>query len=46
MNELKQQREEVKKSMQPTQKIIASLKERISKVKSEESVYDKEKQLK
>lgn len=32
--------------MAPTNKIINSLKERINKVKSEESVFDKDKQLK
>ena len=32
--------------MAPTNKIINSLKERINKVKSEETVFDKDKQLK
>jgi len=32
--------------MAPTNKIINSLKERITKVKSEETVFDKDKQLK
>jgi len=44
--ELKEQREAVKASLAPTNKIVNSLKERIGKVKGEESVYDKEKQLK
>ena len=44
--ELKEQREAVKASLTPTNKIVNSLKERIGKVKGEESVYDKEKQLK
>ena len=41
--ELKQQRETVKTSLNPINKIVNSLKEKIGKVKSEESVYDKEK---
>jgi len=44
--ELKEQREAIKQSMAPTNKIINSLKERVSKIKAQESVFDNAKQLK
>ncbi len=44
--ELKQQREVIKTSLTPVNQIVNALKEKIGQVKSQESVYDKEKQLK
>lgn len=44
--ELKQQREAIKTSLTPVSQIVNALKEKIGQVKGQESVYDKEKQLK
>jgi phosphoglycerol transferase MdoB-like AlkP superfamily enzyme len=44
--DLRTKKDEIRNEMAPTNKIINSLKGRIDKVKSEESVFDKDKQLK
>lgn len=46
ISELKEEKEQMKQSMAPTNKIINALRDKISVVKGKESVYDKEKQLK
>ena len=46
INELKAEREQINKDMAPTKKIINSLRDKITAVKKEESVFDNAKQLK
>ena len=43
---VKEQREEAKKALTPTNKIISSLKEKIGSVKKNETVFDERKKLK
>lgn len=43
---IKEEREKVKTSLAPTNKIISSLKEKITQVKKKESVFDQSKKLK
>ena len=45
-NDLKEERERVKKSMEPTNKIIRALNEQINKVKLEDNVFNDKKQTK
>ena len=40
INELKAEREQINKDMAPTKKIINSLRDKITAVKKEESVFD------
>lgn len=46
INEHRREKDEIRQSMAPTNKIINSLKERIDKVKASDSEFDKDKQLK
>ena len=44
--DLRSKKDEIRQSMAPTNKIINSLKDRISKIKNTDTAFDKEKQLK
>ena len=45
-NDLKAERDRIKKSMEPTNKIIRALNEQITKVKQEDNVFNDKKQSK